>query len=244
MKIYDKEFLEKDFEKSYAKINEFLDVPGVFELRDLLVSFRTNEQYIFVSENIHCDIYDVAKKYKKKVNLLQVAAKGLGIIYTSFISKSKISWESFIAVYSIVLYSCCANFKRDLTDDECGMILKSDLVYRLTLGLDNWQKVNNSSQYHLDKSFFKNLLKIKWSKKAKQIDKAVYDGYFESLMLEYGMDGKVCVEFAISVDYLSCCYAVADNRNEILAEDVAAAWLLILNLFLADLRSYIFEGDY
>lgn len=47
MKINDKEFLEKDFEESYAKFNEFLDVPGMLELRDLLVSFRTNEEYIF-----------------------------------------------------------------------------------------------------------------------------------------------------------------------------------------------------
>lgn len=244
MKIYDKEYLENHFSKSDEKINKFLDVSDVLELRDLLVSFRTNEEYIFVSENIHRDIYDFAKKYKKKVNLLQVASDGLGIIYTFFTSKSKISWESFIGVYSVIMFSCCANFKRDLTDDECGMILKSDLVYRLTLGLDNWQRVNNSSQYSLDKSFFKNLLKIKWSKKAKQMDKAVYNGYFESLGLEYGMDGKLAADFGLAVDYLSCCYAVADNRNEILVEDVVMSWILILNLFLADLRPYIFGGDY
>ncbi len=242
MKIYDKEFLEKDFEESYAKLNEFLDVPGMLELRDLLVSFRTNEEYIFLSENIDDDYYNLARRSRKKFKMLNTSAEGLGLFMSMFISKAQISWTSFIAIYSVMMFSCATKFKRQITDEEFMKILSSDIPFKLSIGFDNWFNVQDISV--LDKKFFKNLLKIKWTKEAKKTHKAIHEGYWLSLSMEYGIKSKVNTCFSLSADYLSCCYAFSEGRNEILPEDQVRAWTLILNLFLADLRPYIFGGDY
>lgn len=158
------------------------------------------------------------------------------------ISKAQISWSSFIAIYSVMMFSCATKFKRQITDEEFMKILSSDIPFKLSIGFDNWFNVQDISV--LDKKFFKNLLKIKWTKEAKKTHKAIHEGYWLSLSMEYGIKSKVDNRFSVGADYLSCCYAFSEGRNEILPEDQVRAWTLILNLFLADLRPYIFGGDY
>ena len=50
--------VDEEFQKGYDGLSEFSHVRGVLELRDLILSFRTNERYIFISKIVD---YDTAK---------------------------------------------------------------------------------------------------------------------------------------------------------------------------------------
>lgn len=196
----------------------------------------------FLSENFDDDYYNLARRSRKKFKMLNTSAEGLGLFISMFISKAQISWSSFMAIYSVIIFSCGTNLKREITEDDVMKILSSDIPFKLSLGFDNWFNVQNIDV--LDEQFFKNLLKIKWTKEAKKTHKAIRDGYWLSLTGEYGIESRVSICFIMGADYLSCCYAFSEGRNEILPEDNVRSWTLILNLFLSDLRPYIFGGDY
>lgn len=51
------DFIDEEFVKSYNNLNEFLDVPDMLELRDLLVSLKNNERYIYISKHVDYDAF-------------------------------------------------------------------------------------------------------------------------------------------------------------------------------------------
>ncbi len=59
------DYINEEFKKDYGKINEFSHILGMLELRDLLVSFRTNERHIFISKNVDYEMYPIVNGFKK-----------------------------------------------------------------------------------------------------------------------------------------------------------------------------------
>lgn len=237
VKLRNQEYIDEKFEEGYESLNKYLDVPGMIELRELLVSLRPSE-YLNYLGNIKYYIFDDILKVRRDIPLFKDAEKGLSRGLSSFKSY-KISWPYFTAVYSIILYSSICNYKHDLSFEERLKIIHSDLPIKLSLGLDKCMTVDDSC--FLDLAFFKKLNKIKWSKKAKNIQQTIKWGYWNALSREHDLHSKVFNQFVISNEYLSCCYAFSEGRDEVIGEDVIRAWLLILRVFLADWREYIFN---
>ena len=45
---------------------------------------------------------------------------------------------------------------------------------------------------------------------------------------------------AFAAEYFTACFALRDDRDEMNCDDVVKAWLLMLNLFLSDIKPLIF----
>lgn len=120
---------------------------------------------------------------------------------------------------------------------EKEKIFCCDLVYKLTLGHENFLYTNNFDE--VNQSFFKKLSKIKWSNNAKNLNKTLYGGLWHVIGLYYDTNAAIIGSFGFCIDYLSCCRALTHGRLEVSSEDVVQSWLLALNLFLMDLRPYI-----
>lgn len=232
------DFIDEEFVKSYNNLNEFLDVPDMLELRDLLVSLKNNERYIYISKHVDYDAFHDMNILKKEIKIFRDAEKGLGD-WGFIFSKSKLSNGAVASVHSIILYSCVCEFQRELTKEEKEKIYKCDLVHKLTLGQENFLNIKNYDI--IDKDFFKNINKIKWNKRANKLNKTIYNGYWYVLSLEYELHHYPHSKFGICADYLACCRVYMDGRDEIMPEDLVKSWLLTLKLFLSDLRPYIFN---
>ncbi len=103
------DFIDEEFVKSYNNLNEFLDVPDMLELRDLLVSLKNNERYIYISKHVDYDAFHDMNILKKEIKIFRDAEKGLGD-WGFIFSKSKLSNGAVASVYSIILYSCVCEF--------------------------------------------------------------------------------------------------------------------------------------
>ena len=143
---------------------------------------------------------------------------------------------SFSAVYSIIVYSCVGELKRDLSFDEKNMIYHSDLVPKLTLYQEISSKFNNSLK--CNKELFKQMKKLNWNSSADELKKVIYH-IFVHIIFELNTSNRFGPKFEFCADYLACCRAFNDNRLEVMPEDVVEAWFLTCNLFLMDLRPYI-----
>ena len=59
--------VDEEFQKGYDGLSEFSHVRGVLELRDLILSFRTNERYIFISKIVDYNMYQVVSASRVKL---------------------------------------------------------------------------------------------------------------------------------------------------------------------------------
>lgn len=227
--------VDEEFQKGYDGLSEFSHVRGVLELRDLILSFRTNERYIFISKIVDYDMYQVVDANKRNVEWIQ-NAKGLESL-KYWISSLMLSFNSFAAVYSVIVFSCVCTFGRNLNPIEIESVIFSDFVARLTLNPKNLNEYPNVSI--LTKDFFRNLRDLKLDETAKKIHKRIYNDYFSYLSIEHSLYFKADIKFTLCAQYLARCFTFHDNRDIVTPEDIVKGWTLTLNLFLTDLRPYI-----
>ncbi len=228
------EYLEKKFNEDLVGLDEFSYVLGFEEFRNFLINYRNNEKLITLSKLVDYNLYKPVDK-SKDVEVIINAKKELN----SFsIIVSKISLHAFIHVYSVIAYSCIGAMNRELTNLEINQIINSDLISKLSLGLDNFRSINDVI---LDRDFFKSFKKIKFNKESKKLDKTIYSGYFRHICVETLAESDLSHAFGMCANYLAGCYAFADGRVEVVPEDIIKGWTLTLNLFNMDLRPYVFR---
>lgn len=95
VKLRNQEYIDEKFEEGYESLNKYLDVPGMIELRELLVSLRPSE-YLNYLGNIKYYIFDDILKVRRDIPLFKDAEKGLSKGIFSFKSYN-ISWPYFTA---------------------------------------------------------------------------------------------------------------------------------------------------
>lgn len=132
---FEQESIDEEFDKGYEALNEFIDVNGLLDLRDLIMTFKTNERCKFLGETFKEDLSRECLNNSKKIPLINYAKKELGS-FKFLISKSNLSFTSFIGLCSVIVFSCGCDFKRKLSDEEIFTILNSDLISKLSLNQD------------------------------------------------------------------------------------------------------------
>ncbi|MCQ2977319.1 MAG: hypothetical protein MJ232_04820 [archaeon] len=226
------ERIERRLKEGLLELKKYEHIQGMNELIDLLVSFRYNEKLIELSK------FDEERLYKyinrSKVKTVEIAKKELpGLI--SF-SAREMSFIAFTSIYESIIYNFMAEFGRKLDENEFNSCLRSNLVEKLIYAQDNFINIGD---VHLDRTYFKQLKKIKFSKEIKKFDKIIYKKYWSYITTEMLLDCSRCANIGISVNFLAGCYALSNGRNEVTHEDIINSWILTLNLFNMDLKPYI-----
>lgn len=265
---FEQESIDEEFERGYEALYEFIDVEGLVDLRDLIMSFKISERCKFLGETFKEDLSKECLSYTNEIPLINYAKKELGS-FKFLITKSNLSFTSFIGLCSIIAFSCGCDFKRKLSSDEIFQILSSDLISKLTLGygFDNIDSSNlslgecfesnsyssnlslgqdfqnNSDFKELNREFFKKLSTIKWDNRAKKLHATIKEGCWFGVQLQHLIEPGPYAQFGFSARYLASCNVLANNRNEVLAEDIVNAWFLTFKLFHNDLREYIFKEN-
>ncbi|WP_405289017.1 hypothetical protein [Methanobrevibacter sp.] len=230
---FPQEFIDECFIEEYEKLNAYLEIPNMVELRDLMISFKHNEKFVFVSGLDYSGNIDAIEYNPKLKNDIEGTVGVLSFLFNN----SEISLRSIETVFNVIELSCIGELHRELSSLEKEKIFTSDLFYKLTFAQENFLHTDEYNE--VNKLFFKKLCKIKWADNSKMIKKNLYDGLWFVIGLEHDTPSKICTGFGICVEYLSCCRALTHGRSEVSTEDVVQSWLLTLNLFLMDLRPYI-----
>ena len=250
---FEQKSIDEEFERGYEALYEFIDVEGLVDLRDLIISFKTSERCKFLGETFKEDLSKECLSYTNEIPLINYAKKELGS-FKFLITKSNLSFTSFIGFCSIIAFSCGCDFKRKLSSDEIFQILSSDLISKLSLGygFDNIDSSNlslgqdfqNKSDFkELNREFFKKLSTIKWDNRAKKLHTTIKEGCWFGVQLQHLIEPGPYAQFGFSARYLASCNVLANNRDEVLAEDIVNAWFLTFKLFHNDLREYIFKEN-
>ena len=247
---FEQKVIDEEFEKGYNALNEFIDVEGLVDLRDLVLSFKINERYKFLGEMFKEDLSKECLNHANNIPLINYAKKELGS-FKFLITKSNLSFTSFIGLCSVIAFSCGCDFKRKLSSDEIFKILSSNLISNLTLGLDNLEEVEtlddkniekiSSSSKDLNRDFFNKLSTIKWDSRAKKLHNTIKEGCWFGIQLQHLIEPGPYAQFAFAARYLASCNVLVNNKDEVLVEDIVNAWFLTFELFQKDLRPLIFD---
>ncbi len=219
--------------EDYEKLDVFMDVDSMEDLRELILSFKYDDKFAFLSENIHYQT-DI-NNYSDNNNLYLDANDVLGDFGFIF-SNSHLSSVCIDSLFFVIECSCIGELRRELSNIEKEKVYYSDLGYKLTLGQENFLKIQNNEK--ITKTFFKKLNKIKWSSDSKNLDKYIKK-FWDTVTLQYDTSHHIVSSFSVCANYFSCCRALTQGRFEVSTEDVVQSWFLVLNLFLMDLRPYI-----
>lgn len=142
----------KTFEDCEDRIEPFLDVPGMLELRELLISFKDDEKFIFLSNNITHTMWEVFRDNRQRYDFTQAGYKGLSSSKYMF-KGSILSFSNLCAVYSVIMFTRVCDYRRLLSYEEEIELLGSNLVPKLTVALEDY--LNIGFVPSLDKAFFK-----------------------------------------------------------------------------------------
>ncbi len=223
--------------KNYERFGEFLDIDGVEELRDALFGLGAIEKYAYLAN--HEGILDgrfkaITTKHPYSAIIANVKT---GLSDAMFCS-DLIQFMNFRAVYELIWLSCEAEGEKELSKEEIDAIMESDLPFKLSLGLDEYPMVKNLDD--LDVWFFKRMANLKFEKRAERLNSLLVKECLSDLNDDLGIHFLSFNSLAFSAEYFAACYALRDDRDEMTCEDIVNAWLLMLNLFLSDIRPLVF----
>ena len=232
--------IDEEFIKGYESLNEYSDVEGLIELRNLLESFRDNDYLRFIGENALLSLDELCTEYNHKVQFFNDAFSVFGGIKYIF-KLSDMAYAAFSALYSIIAYNCAYEFKRDLSEEEKIQVISSPLACKIALGLDNFENVEKWKT--VNKFFFQKVEAIKWDKRSRKLHNAIHDAYIYNLGCLYHMDTGTVSQFALCSRYLVCCNAVAKGQTTVSPEDIVKGWFLTFKLLQTNLTPYVFGDD-
>lgn len=232
--------VNEEFIKGYESLNEYTDVPGLIELRELLESYRDDDHLRFIGEKALLELAYLGVEYENKSKFFRDAFFAFGALKWIF-RLSDMAFSAFLGVYSMIGYSCAYELQRELSDDEKVKIIESSLACKISLGLDNFEDVENWRD--VNKKFFKKVAAVKWEKRARKLHNAIHDAYIYNFGCLFRMDNETVAQFALCSRYLASCAAVAKGQTTVSPEGIVNAWFLTFKLLHTDLTSYVFDDD-
>lgn len=223
----------------YNELIKFSDVYGIEKINNLFkhpVLFSSHFRYIW--DNVDYNIFNIADKLADNIPSLKFMKNNLTNNFDENVSND-VTWRDFTSIYSIFIYSAIHELNRDLSYNEKVNILHNILPLKLSLSQDLMSAINLPD---LNKTFFKNINKIKWDKEALELSK-ILEKYWSAVSLKYGISETVSLEFKLCSSYLACCYAVNNNHSNVLKKDIVDAWLVTFDIILTDRTEIILNTE-
>lgn len=227
----------KDDSNNFKCFDEYLDISGMEELRDVLAGLKADDKYARLSSHngiLDGEFKSVTTKHPHS-DIIANAKTGLS---DAMFSSDLIQFMNFRAVYELIWLSIETEEKRELSPDEINAIIESDLPFKLSIGLEEYPLV--ASFDSLDVWFFKRMAGLSFEKRAMRLNSLLCKECLSDLNDELGIYFMTFNSLAFAAEYFTACHALRDGRDEMNCDDVAKSWLFMLNLFLSDIRPLIF----
>ena len=151
---------------NFKRFDEYLDISGMEEIRDVLAGLKADDKYAYLSN--HEGILDGEfKSITTKHPYSSIIANVKTGLSDAMFSSDLIQFMNFRAVYELIWLSIESEEKRGLSSEEINRIIESDLPFKLTIGLDEYPMVNDFDI--LDVWFFKRMAGLSFDKRAMRL---------------------------------------------------------------------------
>ncbi len=246
------EGLDKSFKREYEKFDQYNDVAGLNEYKDLVISLRKSDILIKFDKLAHYVVDDsnfeeTYKPSKTSNDFFVMSNKKLSNSFLpSFFPSIKglitaIDVEALLMLiqFNYFYYSNmrCSRMKT-IEKVFCG-----DILQYLSFFTDDYKSMQELPDY--DDSFFKNMKKVAFEDdRARLLEDFLRCGYLSLIIVEQKISLTFFNNIKCSAMYLIVCNALKRNSLKINCEDVVVGYTLTLRLITDDVRSYVREAFY
>ncbi len=247
------EGLDKTYKREYAKFDEFSDVEGLCELKNMIVGLRDSNiliefdkiaHYVIDDCNFETDTYKPSKISNK---FFVTANKILSSSFIPIYFPSIHGFVSFDAVEGLLMlvefnYFYYSNMKcsRIKTFEK---VFGGNIIQYLSFFTDDFKSMKELPYY--DESFFEKLKKVDFEdKKSRYLEDFLRCGYLSSVTVEQNITWQFYNHIKFSSRYLMACNALKRESLKINCEDIVVGYTLTLRLITDDVRAYVREAFY
>ena len=245
---------DKSFERKYDGFDEYDDVEGLYELKELIVSLRDNDiliefdrvsHYVTDESNFKTGAYGSHSKISNE--FLKMANKELSTLISSIQIKSIQGFVTFNDIEGLLMliqfnyfyYSQmrCSRFK------VMEMGFGGDIIQYLSFFTDDYKLFPELPDY--DESFFDDLKKMVYEdERARLLEDFLRCGYLGLIADEKMISLKFYNNIKVSSWYLMACNARKRGSLKISCEDVVVGYSLTLKCIVEDMRPYVRSAFY
>lgn len=245
---------EKSFKRKFEEFDEYSDVEGLCDLKELIVSLRDSDiliefdkvsSYVIDESNFKTDTYDGHSKISNE--FLKMANKELSTLITSIQVKSIHGFVTFNDIEGLLMliqfnyfyYSKmrCSLFK------VMEMGFGGDIIQYLSFFTDDYKLLPDLPDY--DESFFNDLKNMTFEdERARLLEDFLRCGYLGLIADEKVISLKFYNNIKVSAWYLMACNALKRGSLKIGCEDVVVGYTLTLKCIVEDMRHYVRSAFY
>ena len=248
------EGLDKSYERVNDEFEEYMDVEGLKEYKELVVSLRDSDiliefdkigHYVIDDDNFKND----SCKPKSKITneFLKMANRQISTTITAIHFKSIQGFVCFNDIEGLLMLiqfnyfyyskSRCSRYR------VMEMGIGEDIIQYLTFFTDDYKSLPKLPEY--DESFFDNLKNMEYeNERARLLEDFLRCGYISLLLVEQDFSGYFFNNIKVSAQYLMACNALKRGSNTINCEDVVVGYTLTLKCIVEDMRPYVRAAYY
>ena len=248
------EGLDKSYERVNDEFEEYMDVKGLKEYKELVVSLRDSDILIEFDKIGHYVIDDnnfkddpIKPKSKITNEFLKMANRQISTTITAIHFKSIQGFVCFNDIEGLLMLiqfnyfyyskSRCSRYR------VMEMGIGGDIIQYLTFFTDDYKSLPKLPEY--DESFFDNLKNMEYeNERARLLEDFLRCGYISLLLVEQDFSGYFFNNIKVSAQYLMACNALKRGSNTINCEDVVVGYTLTLKCIVEDMRPYVRAAYY
>ncbi|MBO6109639.1 MAG: hypothetical protein J6P12_02045 [Methanobrevibacter sp.] len=249
------EGLNKSFERKFHEFDEYSNVEGLCELKELIVSLRDTDilvgfdrvaHYVVDDSNFKTEVYGGHSKISNeflKMSNKELSSLLFGFIHIEyiqgFVTFNDIEGFLMLIQFNYFYYSKmgCSRFK--VMEMGCG----GDIIQYLSFFTDEYKLFPDLPDY--DESFFNNLKNMTYGdERARLLEDFLRCGYLSLILVEQNLSGSFFNHIKASAQYLMACNALKRGSLKISCEDVVIGYTLTLKCIVEDMRPYVRSAFY
>ena len=188
------EGLDKSFEREYAKFDEYSDIKGLNELKELIISLRNNDILVEFDDDAHYLVDEKNFEHEKKGYKSNVTNEFF-VMANKKLSPSKFpiyfqSIQGFVTATTVEAFLMLINFnyfhyskKKISIIKSAELVFGGDIIQYFSFFTDDFKELSDLPDY--DETFFKNLKNMKFeNKRARLLEDFIRCGYLGLIIVE------------------------------------------------------------
>lgn len=247
------EGLEKSYEREYDKFDEFSDVIGLSEYKELVVNLRDSDilvefdnisKYVTDDTNFKTDPYKPSKISNEFFSMShkKLSSSRIPIYYAPI--RGFITFENVEALLMLInfnyFYYSNLNCSRVKSFEK---VFGGNIIQYLSFFTDEFKSMEVGPDY--DERFFDDLKKLDYEDERSCVfEDFLRCGYLSLIVVEQNISWNFFNNIKLSAMYLMACNALKRGSLKVNCEDVVVGYTLALKLITEDIRPYVRKAYY
>ncbi len=247
--------LDKSFKREYSRFDEFSDVVGLNEYKDLVVGLRDSgiliefdklAHYVVDDSNFEGDSYkpsDFSNDFFKmaKKNLSSSIIPIYIPIIQGFVTSENVEALLMLIEFNYFYYSGmkCSRYS------AIGKVFGGDIIQYVSFFTDEFKSMHVLPDF--DESFFDDLRNVDYEDdRARILEDFLRCGYLSLIIDEQEISWSFFNNIKLSAKYFIACNALKRGSFRASCEDVVVGYTLALRMIGEDIREYVIkysDGD-